>query len=77
MIPIKKLKAKIVNDFHEQKEYLAGIVMVHAKSAKGHYLNLPWRPEGYGAIELRWNIRKEQFDRITFHAFGKDHRIKL
>ena len=78
MIPIKKLKAKIFEEFDQQRDSLRKSVMEQAFDTPSHYLTLPWKPvDNVARVELRWNIKKADFDRIDFHAYGKDHRISL
>ena len=79
MIPIKKLKYKLLQEFKAiavELEIRTQTMRISNKLV-GHHLNIPyWFSDGGTAI-IRWNIKRNRFDKITFKAFGKLHRIKL
>jgi len=79
VIPIKKLKKQIVAEFKESAVPME--IAIQRKRIDGeligHYLNIPWGLERGGLITVRWNIKRDRFDKILFAAFGKNHTIKL
>lgn len=79
MIPIKKLKKQTLAEFEKQSVEME--IAVQRKringELKGHYLKIPWCLDRGGYMAVRWNIKHNRFDRITFPAFGKLHNIKL
>ena len=79
MIHFKRMKQQILAEFETVTVQIE--IEVQTKRINneldGHYLNIPWGLGRGGAVTIRWNIKRNCFDKITFKAFGKLHRIKL
>lgn len=82
MIPIKKIKAKIMAEFNSRSKDFDDRVAEVEFNKGTHYFNIPWglrdeRLVSGGFVTVRYDVRRNRFDRIKFQAFGQWHVIKL